>query len=39
MNRNKFRQYYLKNIREFMKKEDDNGTAGKNEVGGYLDVE
>lgn len=37
MNRNKFRQFYLKNMREFMKKEDD---AGFNKLeGGYLDVE
>lgn len=37
MNRNKFRQYYLKNIREFMKKEEDVGGQGRAE--GYLDVD
>ena len=38
MNRNKFRQNYLKNIKEFMKKEEDIVFSGKNE-GGYLDVD
>jgi hypothetical protein len=37
MNRNKFRQFYLKNMREFMKKEEDSGYFNKSE-GGYLDI-
>jgi hypothetical protein len=30
MNRNKFRHDYLKNIKEFIKKEEDNISSGKN---------
>lgn len=38
MNRNKFRQFYLKSIREYMKKEEDVNWQSKGE-GGYLDVD
>ena len=38
MNRNKFRQFYLKNIRELVKEEDDVTWQNKNEDG-YLDID
>lgn len=38
MNRDKFRQEYLKRIGEFMKKEEEGCVVGRSE-GGYLDVE